>query len=174
VARLRAPGESMATQKPKTGGEIDAYCTKCRLDLNHRVVAMVGDTPKRVECSTCGTQHNYYKPKGLGAVPKAAKGASGSTPPASTKAPGKGSASAKAVAAAQAENARERTWEKAVSGKPVTSFKAFRISSSFGEGELIHHTKFGDGYVVRVLDKTKIEVMFKDGPRTLAHGVEGA
>ena len=33
----------MTTKKPKTGGEIDAYCTKCKLALTHRIIAMVGD-----------------------------------------------------------------------------------------------------------------------------------
>ncbi|HLM74940.1 MAG TPA: hypothetical protein VK459_19660, partial [Polyangiaceae bacterium] len=51
------------TKKPKTGGEIDAYCTKCRLDLLHRIIAMVGDSVKKVECKTCGSHHLYRRPK---------------------------------------------------------------------------------------------------------------
>jgi len=51
------------TRKPKTGGEIDAYCTKCRLDLLHRIIAMVGDAVKKVECKTCGSHHLYRRPK---------------------------------------------------------------------------------------------------------------
>ena len=27
--------------------------------LNHRIIAMVGTAPKRVECSTCNSHHNY-------------------------------------------------------------------------------------------------------------------
>ena len=26
----------------KTGGEVDSWCTKCKLELNHRIIAMVG------------------------------------------------------------------------------------------------------------------------------------
>ena len=29
--------------------EVDAYCTKCKLDLGHRIIAMVGDVIKKVE-----------------------------------------------------------------------------------------------------------------------------
>ncbi len=27
--------------------------------LNHRIIAMVGTAPKRVECSTCNSHHNF-------------------------------------------------------------------------------------------------------------------
>ena len=47
------------------GGEIDAWCTSCRMNLNHRIVAIVRSTPKRVECLTCNKQHNYRAPRGL-------------------------------------------------------------------------------------------------------------
>jgi hypothetical protein len=38
------------------------------------------------------------------------------------------------------------------------------------EGELIAHKKFGEGYVVEVLDANKVSIMFRDGLRTLAQG----
>lgn len=47
------------TKPLKTGGEVDSWCTKCRMVLNHRIIAMVGPKPVRVECSTCGSHHNY-------------------------------------------------------------------------------------------------------------------
>ena len=43
----------------KAGGEVDSWCTKCKLFLNHRIIAMIGAKPARVECSTCGSHHNY-------------------------------------------------------------------------------------------------------------------
>ena len=43
----------------RAGGEVDSWCTKCRLVLNHRIIAMMGPKPVRVECSTCGSHHNY-------------------------------------------------------------------------------------------------------------------
>ena len=50
------------------------------------------------------------------------------------------------------------------------SFEAFRISLVLSQGELIRHPKFGDGVVARVIDRGKVEILFKDGPRTMAHG----
>ena len=43
----------------KVGGDVDSWCTKCRMMLTHRIVAMVGPKPARVECETCHSQHNW-------------------------------------------------------------------------------------------------------------------
>jgi hypothetical protein len=48
---------------PAVASEVDAYCTKCRLDLSHRVIAMVGDVIKKVECLTCHSHHLYRAPR---------------------------------------------------------------------------------------------------------------
>jgi hypothetical protein len=154
----------------KPGSEVDAWCTKCRMDLLHRIIAMEGPKIARVECRTCNGHHNYRQPKSSPAAAatkstdRAAKSASGKRSP---------SLSPRKQAAQDAERHREMTWEKAVAGKPVTSFRAYRASQTFNSGELIRHGKFGDGYIVRVIDRQKVEVMFKDGPRTLAQSLEG-
>jgi hypothetical protein len=137
--------------------------------LNHRIIAMFEGKPKRVECSTCGSHHNYrgYAP---GEKPAASAGGSGggvrrvvgSGGPSSTRGP---------TRAQQEAIDRERTWEKAVSGKTVSEFKPYRVSHTFAEGELIRHSKFGDGIVTRILDAKKIEILFKDEARTLAQGL---
>jgi len=149
----------MTAIKLKTGGEVDAYCTKCKLDLNHRIVAMVEGQPKRVECSTCNTQHNYYRPKGA-ATAKVKKEAK----PRSERA---SSLSSRAKAA----QSQEQMWEKLVSGQPPRAFQPYRITTVFEVGHLVHHTKYGDGVVLRVLDRTKIEVLLKEGTRLLAHAM---
>jgi hypothetical protein len=155
------------TKKPKTGGEIDAYCTKCKLDLTHRIIAMVGDAVKKVECKTCNSHHLYRRPKTErdAAAARLLKRAE------DRKATGGGGT--KAAREAQAhrmERDQTAAWEHAIAGQPTTAFKAYRISLTLGAGELIHHPKFGDGVVARVIDRGKVEVLFKDGPRTMAHG----
>jgi hypothetical protein len=139
------------------------------MDLLHRIIAMEGPKIARVECRTCNGHHNYRRPKSApaSAVTK------------SERAPAKGSTtraapamSMRKQAAHDLERQREVTWEKAVLGKPVTSFRAYRASQTFSSGDLIRHGKFGDGYIVRIIDRQKVEVMFKDGPRTLAQALE--
>ena len=73
--------------------------------------------------------------------------------------------------AAQAAAERERTWEKAIAGKGVHEFKAYRVDETFAEGDLVRHKKFGDGVVTRIIDPKKVEILFKDEPRTLAQGL---
>jgi len=162
----------VTTKKPKTGGEIDSYCTKCKLDLTHRIIAMVGDEVKKVECKTCGSHHLYRRPKSeklIAAAPKvkvvASKREAGEERERERR-----PASAKAAAAAQRERDQTSQWEHAIAGQPMGAFKPYRITLVLGPGELVRHPKFGDGVVARVIDRGKVEILFQDGPKTMAHG----
>jgi hypothetical protein len=150
------------------GGEVDAWCTKCKLVLNHRIIAMVGQKPVRVECSTCNSHHNFR-----GHAPGEKPAASGSSASTGTRrvVGGAGGSSRGPTKAVQAALDRERSWEKAVSGHTVAEFKAYRVSGTFAEGELIRHSKFGDGIITAIVDAKKIEVLFKDDTRILAQGL---
>ena len=151
----------------RAGGEVDSWCTKCKLVLNHRVIAMVGTVPVRVECSTCMSHHNY-RARAPGekapAVSRASSSSSSSAGPRSTRA-------SSVTKAQQAALDRERSWEKAIAGKAVSDFRNYRVDETFAEGDLIRHKKFGDGVVTRILDAKKVEILFKDEPRTLAQGL---
>jgi Zn ribbon nucleic-acid-binding protein len=159
-------------KKPKTGGEIDAYCTKCKLDLTHRIIAMVGDVVKKVECKTCGSHHLYRKPKSLKEAESAAAAKAGSAVRKPKSDGGPRTASERHAASERAERERVSTWEKAIAGQPTGAFKPYNTKMNFGQGELVRHPKFGDGVVARVIDRAKVEILFQDGPRTMAHGLE--
>jgi hypothetical protein len=143
------------------GSEIDSYCTRCRMDLGHRIVAMVGGAPKRVICLTCNSEHNYREPKTL-------KSAS-SVVIRNKKAEPKPSAAQRVTQKAKAEQERHDTWATRALGKPLDAFTKYAMDRHFREGELVMHSKFGEGYVDTVLDGGKVSVMFRDGARTLAH-----
>lgn len=131
------------------GKEVDAWCTRCRMDLGHRIVAMVGNTPKRVVCMTCDSEHNYRAPKGE-ETPKPVRPKVGVKPKATSK------------------NTARATWENEIrSGKPI---RPYSISATFSEGQLIDHKKFGLGHVVQIASPEKIIVAFESGERTLIHG----
>lgn len=174
MAPWPADDGTMSEKKLKIAGEVDSYCTKCKLDLSHRIISMTGDKPHQVECLTCRSHHLYRKPKSAPPDPssKPSRASSSGASSGEKRAKTGSSVSAKALAAAAAENARERTWEKVVSGKTPADFKPYRTTSTFGYNDLIHHSKFGDGYVVVVHDGKKMDVMFKDGVRTLACGLD--
>ena len=159
----------MTTKASKPGTEVDSWCTKCRMDLLHRIIAVHNGKIIRVECRTCGGHHNYRPPKSALGAPRTgiARAAPAEKARATSSAP-----SPKRAAAAEAERQREATWQKAVLGQPISSFKAYRATQTFSHGDLIRHGKFGDGYIVRVIDRQKVEVMFKDGPRMLAQALD--
>lgn len=139
--------------------------------LNHRIVAMVGSQPVRVECMTCGSPHNYRpRPPGEKAErePRATRSTGGSSASGASRASTRGTAAERALAA---ERERTVTWEKAIAGRSPSDFVQYRPASSFEEGQLLRHTKFGDGVVVRMLEGNKIEVLFRDEPRVLAHAL---
>jgi len=152
--------------KPLTaGGEIDAWCTKCRMDLGHRIVAMVQGAPKRVECQTCGSQHNYRAPR----VTKANAGVFVRGRTTEVKAPKATSAGARVAQKARTENERYEKWAQHTLGRAVDAFTRYGMDQAFAEGQLVIHTKFGEGYVDKVLDAGKVSIMFRDGAKTLAH-----
>ena len=145
------------------GGEVDSWCTKCKLVLNHRIIAMVGPKPAKVECSTCGSHHNYRaKAPGDTSGASASGTKRASVAPKSTRGPTK---------AQQALIDQEKFWERATSGKPVTAFARYSTAFIYEEGAIVHHAKFGDGVVTRVIDPKKVEILFRDGPKTLAQGM---
>lgn len=151
----------------RAGGEVDSWCTKCKLVLNHRIIAMVGGTPVRVECSTCSSHHNFRARAPGDKAPATSTRSTGSSSssssgPRSTRGPTK---------AQQAVMDRERMWEKSVSGKGVNEFRPYRVSEIFNEGDLVRHSKFGDGVVLRIIEQRKVEILFKDETRTLAQAL---
>jgi hypothetical protein len=133
------------------------------MDLGHRIVAMVGGAPKRVICQTCNSEHNYRAPRSEREARVART--QGSSAPRAPR-----TAAQRVVERQKAETTRVNDWEKRVAGQAIDSFTRYSIDKSFAEGELLTHKKFGEGYVLEVLDPHKVTVMFRDGPKTLAHG----
>jgi hypothetical protein len=70
----------------------------------------------------------------------------------------------------RAKRASERKWQKAVSGRPEGELIAYAANNSYQADDLVNHPTLGAGIVVRLVEGSKIEVLFRDGPRTLVHG----
>ncbi len=147
----------------RVAGEVDSWCTKCRLVLNHRIVSMKTGKAYQVECLTCRSQHIWR----AGAPgEKAASNGSPRTPRGSP--PSSSTTRTPRVTAAMRS---EQSWEKAIAGRGVNEFKAYDVGASFALGDLVRHKKFGDGVVTRVIDGHKVEVLFRDEARTLAQAM---
>lgn len=135
---------------PKVGGDCLAYCTRCKIELAHVIIAMVEKRPAKVICKTCKSQHNYK----LGV-----KG--------SKKAPGRGGAKAKADSVTVRAS---EYWQQCVD-KCKTDPKPFSVKEVFSKGDLIDHTQFGLGVVDEVRINNKILVTFRVGEKLLVHSL---
>lgn len=152
------------------GGEIDAWCTRCKMDLSHRIGALVSGVPRRVVCMTCGSEHNYRPAKSAAsaATPRATaqRGASKTASVPRERSPK--TLGAKAPTLGKRATLAKEDWESQVkSGRP---FRRYAATETFAAGDLVTHVKFGQGYVVALLGGGKLSIAFADGSRTLVHG----
>lgn len=129
------------THSITTGGDIDSYCTKCRLNLEHIIVAMIGATIVKVKCKTCGSIHRFKDTKAV------RPGTSGRKSPASRP------------------SVRTNTWETVMSAARGPELP-YDMSHSYRAGDVILHPIFGKGVVQKTFFK-KCSVVFKDKERVL-------
>lgn len=156
----RATSSPSPQKKLSAGSEIDAWCTRCRMDLGHRIVAMVGTAPKRVICLTCGSEHNYRPAAGS---PQAkASGQRSAASRAGARSDGK----AKPQGSRRQEQARAEWEARLASGAPKRSYLP---TERFAVGDLLQHPKFGEGYVRSLISPNKLTIAFSTGERTLIH-----
>ncbi|MBL7715316.1 MAG: hypothetical protein JNL01_07580 [Bdellovibrionales bacterium] len=135
------------------GKDTLAFCSSCRMDLNHTIVAMQGDQIKRVQCRTCRKEHVYRSPKGVNdpkMAPPPRKTASGASTPRSTPV--------------------EVEWARKMAEAKAMTAKVYSAKSSFQLGEKLKHPSFGEGIVSKLMHPNKIEVLFEMDLKVLIHG----
>jgi hypothetical protein len=132
-----------------------AYCTSCKMDLNHIVVAMKGDRIAKVQCLTCKKEHVYKAPKGIDEP--AAK-------PATKRASRK-----KEEAAEEPSHSIEVEWQKLMASHKDTPIKAYSMKGHFALGDKINHPNFGEGIVGKLIYPNKIEVIFRTDLKILIY-----
>jgi hypothetical protein len=165
----------------KVGEDIDAWCTKCRTDTLHVVVALKpGDAaPKRVECKECHGQHMYHAPKIGPAKPQVSgpavhnRTAAARTPPkpaapkaASSKAPRASKAAAAAPVTGGLREWARRMDEFALDHDRI--IRAYSMRETFKLGEPVQHPKFGKGVVLEIVENNKVAILFEEGRKVLA------
>lgn len=129
----------------KVGGEVDAFCSSCQLELAHTVLAMVGARIARARCNTCQKEH---------ALRKSAPGAASSFRP--TKPP----ASRPKTAAVSIP--------QQLASLDASKARNYSPKESFAEGDILNHPTFGLGLVQTVRGE-KMDVAFKAFAKTLVH-----
>jgi hypothetical protein len=142
----------------KVGGELDAWCTSCRLMKWHTIVALVDGKPAKVECQGCGKQHQYRaQPPG--------GGEKGEKTP---RAPRARAAKAAAPAAPPVD------FDTLLGGRE-TEAKTYSPNDTYALNDVVRHPTFGMGVATATPGPQKIELTFKDGSKkVLLHDRGGA
>ncbi|WP_338866242.1 hypothetical protein [Myxococcus stipitatus] len=152
----------MATQK--VGGEVDAYCTRCKLTLAHTILAMVGTKIARVRCNTCNGDHAYRGAPGTTDRPT-----SSSSTPRASRASSSGGSSA---SSARAEKIII-SFEEQLAGKDIANAPRYSPKDTYQVDQVIQHPTFGIGLVTAVRGD-KVDLTFRTDTKTLVHGRGGA
>jgi len=134
------------TEKRTAGGNIASYCTKCKLVLDHAIVAMIGEEIGKVKCKTCSSVHKF-RSEAPAPKPEGAKKRSAS----------------KKMDPAQAAEAHWETSLSEAKGKEL----AYMMTGKYRVGDVVVHSLFGKG-VVRKTYINKCDVLFKDKERLMA------
>ncbi len=136
----------------RVGGEVDAYCTKCKMLLGHTIVAMVETKIARVRCNTCMGEHAYRA--SVPGTKRAAKTDAAAKKPRAT--------------ATRAKKPEALPFETLFEGRDLSAARRYSPKERFAEDEVIEHPTFGLG-LVQAVREDKIDAVFKQGPKTLIH-----
>ena len=134
------------------GHDIDTYCSRCKLDLAHVIIAVSAGQPVRVVCKTCNSEHAFRKPK---------RKATGVTKRASS--------TRKTAAATPQGPLSTEAYHQMLSGRDLSRSRRYTIKESFSVDDVVDHKKFGIGLVTKMLGDQKIEVTFREGIKILIH-----
>ncbi|MCP4912339.1 MAG: hypothetical protein GY909_04405 [Oligoflexia bacterium] len=131
------------------GKEVLSYCNKCKLTLAHIIVTMkTVSTIGKVECKTCKATHAYKDPSAV----KATKTKTGGL---------------KRKASKKTESISDM-WLELVS-KATSQSQKYSPRTEFKQGDVIDHPKFGPGFIDKLIDNDKIQVIFRHEIKTLIH-----
>ena len=131
--------------------DVLSYCTKCKLNLSHTIVAMKDEKSiAKVKCNTCQTLHAYKDPSTSSAGKTRSRKTSGLM----------------AKSSSHVVNISDLWMEKL--NKTTSKSQPYGIDQKYKEGDVIDHIKFGPGIVQSVKAQT-IEVVFRHDIKTLVH-----
>ncbi|MGZ3652850.1 MAG: hypothetical protein ACXVB9_03085 [Bdellovibrionota bacterium] len=141
------------------GQEVISYCSSCKLDLKHVIVAHKSGNSgaiAKVRCNTCMKIHAFRANPGTKAIEAAAR----------RKAAGP-KVKAQIIPV-------EVEWREQMSKAENKASQAYAPSKEFKAGDVIEHPTFGPGFVKTIKDGNKFEVIFQQDVKTLIHKHKGA
>lgn len=129
----------------KMADELIYQCTKCKLNLNHRIILLDAGQPKRVLCLTCKTDRMYRPAKKSSSTRSTTVKRTSSTK--SSKA---------------SKNNLEAKWLAQLESDTDVDAKKYHMDSSYEVGDRIKHPTFGLGLVVQGVSDDNVRIFFKN------------
>ena len=130
----------------EVGSDVEAYCPKCKADTTHVVISKYEEEIRRVQCNPCGDVHSFRKPRGEAEddVPEP-------------------------VAARKRAMLKKPGWDEFFARRSPNDAKPYEFREAYRENIIVHHPKFGVGFVSEVVSDSKVEITFQDARRILVH-----
>jgi len=138
----------MSIPNVSAGDHIATKCSKCGMETNHTIIAVVDELPAKVQCNTCNSEHKYRKPA-------AAKKATTPRKPATRR------------TKADPLALERQQWQEIQSSFDASKAVAYSMDGSYKVNALIKHPKFGIGKVQELNGTRKMSVLFEDGLKVL-------
>ncbi len=135
------------------GGNVDSWCTRCKLILAHTIEAVADNKIKRVHCNTCKGKHAFKA----------------NEPGTKTVSTTRAAPKEKRVKAFGG-TIKAGDYDRMMTGRDMRSAKGYSVKDKYGAGDVVSHTLFGMGIVTTDKGFNKIEVLFQVGPKVLVHG----
>jgi hypothetical protein len=130
-------------EQHSTGQNIESYCGKCKVNLDHTIMAMDGEAIAKVRCKMCGGSHKYGNPRVAHKVRK----------PGVKKGLGEAATAEIVWAAGLAESKRKE--------------RDYSMTAKYRIGDIVNHQTFGKGIVTK-LYANKCDMLFKDRERLMS------
>ncbi|MFA5180706.1 MAG: hypothetical protein WC405_05250 [Syntrophales bacterium] len=138
------------------GKNVDALCTKCGMVLAHIILYEVRGVIAQVKCKTCGAEHKYR-----GSKPRTKSSEIGKerTRRVGTKADEE---------SRQAEAAETQRWlQRQRELRENAAIADYHMAGRYQRGDVINHPSFGIGFVEKILEEQRMDVLFKGNLRRM-------
>ncbi len=135
-------------KKPEVGAEVEALCPKCKGATIHVIEVIKTPELMKVMCKACMASHRYRP-----------------ATPENTKKLVKTKKVKKAKV--DAKSREEKKWNRMLEQADREKAISYNMNRSYTENDVIEHMKFGVGVVVKIMDTSKITVIFQDGLKNM-------
>lgn len=138
----------MSSSPLSAGDHISTKCSKCAMETNHTIIALVDDLPVKVQCNTCNNEHKYRKP-------------------AAAKKPAAPRKTGVRRTKADPQAVERQQWQELQPSFDVKKALDYSMDASYKAKALIKHPSFGVGQVQELTGTRKMAVLFEDGLKVL-------